>query len=233
MPGISIRRSLLFQACLIMLACPAPDWAWAQQAAVLHGTVMRVIDGDTLVVRLPGDPIRVRLHAVDAPEMNQPGGLEAKRALLDMVHNRTVQLRPVKQDRYERLVAVVYRDALEINQEMVRQGHAWAYRRYMSRSAPGYCAYEAQARDAGRGLWATAHRGANSLPQAPKPGKQSAPQGAHRSSAAVMADGDAFGDALPAHVAPWEWRRRKTLARLTDYSQESAAGCVAAIGARR
>ncbi len=36
----------------------------------------------------------------------------------------------------------------------------------------------------------------------------------------------------PSHrVAPWEWRQRKSRAgRFTDYSQETVAACVAALG---
>jgi hypothetical protein len=33
-------------------------------------------------------------------------------------------------------------------------------------------------------------------------------------------------------VAPWEWRRRKTLEYVTDYSHETVANCVASIGIR-
>ena len=54
--------------------------------------------------------IRVRLHGVDAPERDQPSGREASEWLRQRVQDREVLLEPVTQDRYERMVAIVYRD---------------------------------------------------------------------------------------------------------------------------
>lgn len=227
--GTFLRWGALFNVCLTMAACLAPGWVCAQQAAFLRGTVTRVIDGDTLTIQLESGPIRVRLHAMDAPEMNQPGGPEAKQALTALVQGRTVELQPVEQDRYERLVAVVRVDALEINREMIRQGHAWAYRRHMSRSASGYCTDEARARNAGRGLWKSPHRDATLSARTIESHSQHAPAAGHR---APSSDVDTAGAAALARIAPWEWRRRKTLAELTDYSHESVVSCVAAIGRR-
>jgi hypothetical protein len=55
------------------------------------------------------------------------------------------------QDRYDRLVAVVYLGNENINGWMVQQGHAWAYRQYLSEE--DYCNWEASARTARLGLW--------------------------------------------------------------------------------
>jgi hypothetical protein len=62
---------------------------------------------------------------------------------------------PVEQDRYDRLVAVVYAGGASVNEDMIAQGFAWAYRGYLGQ-VPGdehYCELEAQARAARRGLW--------------------------------------------------------------------------------
>lgn len=67
-----------------------------------------------------------------------------------------MQLEPFEQDRYERLVAVVYLADRNINAEMVRAGHAWAFRRYMRNEDVSLCADESAARIAKRGLWALA-----------------------------------------------------------------------------
>lgn len=167
--------------------------AHGEPSAVLVGTVTGVIDGDTLDVMLTSGPVRVRLNGVDAPEKNQPGGAEAKKALSDLVFGKQIELEPFEQDRYARLVGTVFIGERNINHELVQRGHAWAYRRYMQKSASGYCADEAVARTAKRGVWG--------LPR----------------------------EQL---VAPWEWRRRKQLPKLTDYTRETAAQCVAAIGKR-
>jgi endonuclease YncB( thermonuclease family) len=166
--------------------------AGAQQP-VLSGTVLRVIDGDTIEVQLSSGPIRVRLNSIDTPEKDQPWGPEAQAALARRVNGKRVDLEPVTQDHYDRLVAVVFLGSENINAWMVQQGDAWAYRDYLE--DPSYCAWEAVARTSRLGLW--------SLP----PGSR---------------------------VAPWEWRAagRGSNAGFTDYSNETAAGCVAAMHRR-
>lgn len=119
---------------------------------VLHGTVTEVIDGDSLRVQLASGPIEVRLHAADTPEYDQPGGREAKRALRKrLVRGESIELEPIEQDRYERIVAVVHAGGIVINEWLVQEGHAWAYRRYTD--DPVYCRLEDDARRARRGLW--------------------------------------------------------------------------------
>lgn len=122
-----------------------------EDSLVLVGTVTKVTDGDTIRVELNSGPISVRLGNIDAPESNQPGGSKAKSALTELLLHKKVSLEVIEQDRYERLVAVVYLGDENINIWLVKQGHAWAYRQY-SRDAD-YCIYENAARSIGRGLW--------------------------------------------------------------------------------
>ena len=121
---------------------------------VLFGTVTRVVDGDTLVVQLRSGPIRVRLYGIDAPEHNHPGGREAAAALTSLVSGERVELEPISQDRYSRMVARVLRGQLDVNAQMVRLGDAWVYRHYLRREDRGWCSLESDARNAHRGLWA-------------------------------------------------------------------------------
>jgi len=119
---------------------------------VLVGRVTRVLDGDTIEVALSSGPIRVRFGSVDAPEKNQPWGREARDALTRKLGDREVELDVVSQDQYDRLVAVVGLDDENVNAWLVQQGYAWAYREYTKDK--NYCAWEAEARAAQRGLWA-------------------------------------------------------------------------------
>jgi endonuclease YncB( thermonuclease family) len=118
---------------------------------VLVGTVSRVVDGDTIKVELSSGPVEVRLDSIDTPERNQPWGTEATTALARRVDGREVALDVVTQDRYERLVAVVYLGDENVNAWLVQQGHAWAYRQYLKDAQ--YCTWEAQARVARQGFW--------------------------------------------------------------------------------
>lgn len=46
---------------------------------------------------------------------------------------------------------IVYSSGVNVNEQMVKNGDAWAYRHYLK--DPDYCAWEVEARDHKRGLW--------------------------------------------------------------------------------
>lgn len=95
----------------------------------LVGEVIKIVDGDTLDVRLVSGPIRVRLHGADTPERAQPHGKEASAALAQFVLKKVVEVEPFEQDRYDRLVGIVYLRDVNVNAELIPAGHAWAFRR--------------------------------------------------------------------------------------------------------
>jgi micrococcal nuclease len=124
---------------------------------LLAGTVTKVSDGDSIEVRLDSGPARVRFSAIDTPEHDQPYGAQSSAALKAMLPlDSKVELEVVTQDQFHRFVATVWLVAdgkrININEAMLHDGHAWAYRRYMKDAK--FCDIEADARDHKRGLWA-------------------------------------------------------------------------------
>jgi endonuclease YncB( thermonuclease family) len=117
----------------------------------VSGVVTGVIDGDTIKLQLTEGPVIVRLAHIDAPEVNQPGGGAAVRALDKRLLTQEVTLDVVARDGEDRLVAVVTLAGENINAWMVKQGHAWAHRGE-AREAD-YCVWENGARSLRRGLW--------------------------------------------------------------------------------
>ena len=112
--------------------------------------VDRVTDGDTIVLM---DRTRVRLHGIDAPELDQPYGPTATAALKSMVA-RSVYLVEVDEDPYGRLVGQLYhsKEGYDINASMVCAGYAWWYERYAPDSQMlDECQVEAQ--QVPKGLW--------------------------------------------------------------------------------
>lgn len=70
--------------------------------------VRRVIDGDTFEVEGPGRVrLRVRLRRKNAPELDEPGGLEAKAALEARIGGKRVRIRAYARDRYGRTIAEI------------------------------------------------------------------------------------------------------------------------------
>lgn len=128
---------------------------------VIEGTVTRVSDGDTIqVTDHLGTKVKVRLYGIDAPEtakgstLGQPFGEESFQALRQKVDRQPVRLDVMDIDKYKRLVAVVWLSDRNINREMISDGAAWAYRKYLGRAhASEWVSDEEQARKAGKGLW--------------------------------------------------------------------------------
>lgn len=122
----------------------------------LPASLLKVVDGDTIKVRLDSGPISIRLHGIDAPERRQARGSAATKALRSLLEGESLEIEPVEQsDGYGRMVAKVRVRGDDVNARMVESGYAWAYRRYLRRG-PGderYCQLEADARSAGRGVW--------------------------------------------------------------------------------
>lgn len=116
--------------------------------------VVRVKDGDSLVIASGGKQVDVRLADIDAPEYGQRRGDEARAKLRALVEGKDVELHLRGGDAYRRIIAHVFVDGLDVNAAMVSAGLAWVARAFDP--GPGLVGLEDQARAAGQGLWADA-----------------------------------------------------------------------------
>ena len=115
--------------------------------------VVRVHDGDTItLVGADGLEISVRLRGIDAPELGQPYGFEAKQALQELFKTGTVSVSQTKKGKYGRYVADVYLGDSWINQTMVDEGHAWCDQ--VNSSNRQLYSAEQEAKAQRKGLWA-------------------------------------------------------------------------------
>jgi endonuclease YncB( thermonuclease family) len=139
---------------VVLLAATLAFGAACQGEPEAGGRTLKIFDGDSFIMRTAGgEEIEVRLFGIDAPERSQPWSRKSRQALVGMLRGHGIDTDAVTVDTYGRTVAVVYRrtDGLNINQEMIRQGHAWVYRRYTD--DPVLIRLEEEARADGRGLW--------------------------------------------------------------------------------
>lgn len=133
----------------------------ASAGRTVEGTVRAVYDGDTLLLATrEKSRLKVRLYGIDAPETRkpdrpgQPYGDMSRQALMSKVKGRRVTAEIVELDQYRRAVAVIRCDGRDINREMVAEGMAWAYRRYLQGTyASEYIRSETGARARRAGLW--------------------------------------------------------------------------------
>lgn len=118
----------------------------------LEGHVVGISDGDTVTLLTPEkEQIRVRLSQIDAPEDGQPYASASRQALADKVFRKDVTVEEETIDRYGRVVGTLWYDGRDINRELVREGQAWVYRKYLEDEK--LLDEERAAKAEGRGLW--------------------------------------------------------------------------------
>jgi micrococcal nuclease len=139
---------------------PAPGYTPGPGAVA--APVVRVVDGDTIVVRLDGREQRVRYIGINTPESVDPRravqcfGREGAARNGELVGGKTVWLeRDVSEtDQYGRLLRYVAVDGRLVNAELVREGYARAVTYPPDVRYADYLRdLEREARAAGRGLW--------------------------------------------------------------------------------
>jgi len=135
---------------------PDPDPAASlPEYEVVPGSVH---DGDTLRVRSPkGEVLKVRFACVDAPELKQPMGEEARNYLRSLVNRggNKVKVQAITVDRYGRTVAQLWNNHGLIQSQMAIAGMAYGYDQY-KKDCPNWSAIEstqAQAQEAKLGVW--------------------------------------------------------------------------------
>lgn len=133
-----------------LIAC---GLAAAAPATTREGVVSKVVDGDTLWFTPPGKaPLVVRLRDIDAPEICQPWGEQAKRALVELALDKPATLRSVARDAHGRTLGSVAVDGVDVGPLMVAEGHAWSARTRYDRGP--LVKHERMAKALGRGLHA-------------------------------------------------------------------------------
>ncbi len=127
-----------------------------------HAIVRSVMDGDTIEVEMNGRTERVRYIGIDTPETVHPSkpvqcfGKEASAKNKALVLGKEIVLMSdvTNRDKYGRLLRYVYLDGTLINEQLVREGYAYAYRYPPDTHFDArFTAAEQKARAQGAGLW--------------------------------------------------------------------------------
>ena len=114
----------------------------------------KVIDGDTIHI----EKNKIRLHAIDSPETKQTCTLDTQEwfcgkqstiELKKLINDQNLTCKVNDIDIYNRFVAVCFIDEIDINQWMVKNGWAIAYRYYST----DYINDERFARENKLGIW--------------------------------------------------------------------------------
>jgi micrococcal nuclease len=156
-----IAALLLATACTVSVDVSGTSEPTAGEGA----TVVRVIDGDTVVLRIGGAEERVRFIGMDTPERSDPLGPKATAFLRDLLPVGTAvtyRTDAGQRDRYGRLLAYVWRASdpqapeAMLNARLLSAG--WARTLTIPPNvtyADLFASLQRTARTAKRGMWAT------------------------------------------------------------------------------
>lgn len=180
-----MKRPLLTLAlALLCVPCVAKPPVAKKTAPVeipaIRCVLEKVDDGDTIVVRVNGLRISVRLAGIDAPEIShapsmayrrgideQPFGEAARSALIALIGQKgdavTVYPASDRPDQYGRVLGVVKQKQRNLNLLMVQEGFAWWYADYDPRNKKMKAAQE-YAKGHKLGLWSLPSEGAPIAP---------------------------------------------------------------------
>ena len=171
-PAVLLIAAAALTACAVPEApplrpAPAADGSVAVPDAAQEAVVVRVTDGDTVVLRgrgsgpLPGEPTRVRVLLVDTPEVSGgaecfgPEAAERTAELVPPGARVRVQADRDPTDRFDRALLHVYTErGSNLGEVLLAEGYATVLQIDPNRlHLAAFQAAEDEARDAGRGLW--------------------------------------------------------------------------------
>lgn len=116
--------------------------------------VTRIIDGDTFETET-GE--KVRLIGINAPEITDIFGQEAKQHLLGLIEGKVVELQfdhiSKVRDSYDRLLGYVVLNGVDINKQMITDGFAFAYLKYRFDKPEEYKQAQFFASNNKNGIW--------------------------------------------------------------------------------
>ena len=145
----------LIVLCSLVLSDPSDAKRSSRPAPRYTAHVITIVDGDTFKGLVAGSMLlRFRLHGIDAPELGQPFGKDAKNFAGDLLYERDVEIVALGRDKRGLTVADVFLgDGRSVSHEMVKAGLAWRDPKYDNKVL---IQLEKEARKAKKGLWADA-----------------------------------------------------------------------------
>ena len=160
------KRVVLFGVIVLLSVAAWSQLPREELPKLPQADVVRVVDGDTVILRAGEQDITCRLIGVDTPETVHPSqpveeyGKEASAFLDNLLKGEKVwveQEQGNSQDRYGRALVYIYRqpDGMFVNLEIVRQGYGHSYKEYPHKYMTDFNTYELKAKKVSKGLWAS------------------------------------------------------------------------------
>ena len=121
-----------FQIAVLTLVVALPNFSWSTPASLPTVSIKYCYDGDTCTT-LKGE--KIRLACIDTPELKgkKANPIPAKLArdfLNDLIAKKEVSIRRITKDRYGRTVAELFRDGVNVQELIVKEGLGEIYQKY-------------------------------------------------------------------------------------------------------
>lgn len=152
----------IFYALLVLFCCTnlfaENNQITSSANYILPCIVSSITDGDTIRIVTQSHQVKkIRLYGIDTPEIDQTYGPEATEKLRKLIDGKSIILDIKGTDRYGRTVAIVMKDSVDIGLVLIKEGYAWAYRKYLDPvRLQKYVEAENYARSKKLGLWKNA-----------------------------------------------------------------------------
>ena len=147
---------IIAAAVLALAAQPAAKTVLIPKGETATGRCVGVHDGDSMTVLIETPEgqrqAKIRLDAIDAPELGQAYSRKAKEALSAMVFDKSCEVESFGGDKYGRTIGRVTAGGKDVNAEMLEAGMAWHFEKYDDRESMAALQRAAQSNKAG--LWA-------------------------------------------------------------------------------
>ena len=97
----------------------------------LVGKVIKVYDGDTIIILVNGKKEKIRFYGIDAPEIKQSYGIESRDFVRNKIMDKEVKVKIMDIDKYGRKIGkIYYKNERYLNLESVKSGNSWWYKYY-------------------------------------------------------------------------------------------------------
>lgn len=125
--------------------------------------VIRVIDGDTFVVKINNKNEKIRIIGIDTPE--KEGGYQTVECFGDhasdyakkYLKNKKVSLLKSKKqnnrDKYGRMLRYVFINGEDFGAKLIKEGYAFSFKRYKHERISLYNKLEKEAKSNKKGMW--------------------------------------------------------------------------------
>jgi micrococcal nuclease len=131
---------------------------WTQNNDIV--SVVKVKDGDSIVVKTNKGNKDLRIWGIDAPEHGQPYAEESKQRLKELVLNNKVRVQNPKTDDFQRDLAFIYiankdksqEQEVDVGSTLIKEGLAWHFNPDPEHDKP-YKLLQTEAKNKKLGLW--------------------------------------------------------------------------------